>query len=230
MALLVEAVGYAARVVAHYRSHDTVPYAVQSLLILLGLILFAASIYMILGRIIRATNGERYSFIPIKWLTKIFVGGDVTCFLIQGGGGGILSSAKSQKDVNLGESVILAGLIFQIIVFAVFVVASGTYHYKIRQASATRPLSSATPLDRYMIMLYSVSLLIALRNIFRAIEYATGSDGYILTHEWTLYVFDAALMAVVMAVCVAWYGSEIQNPSRLSSGDGEATEELTRFK
>jgi hypothetical protein len=37
---------------------------------------------MILGRIILATDGERYSFIKKKWLTKIFVVSDVISFLI----------------------------------------------------------------------------------------------------------------------------------------------------
>ena len=41
---------------------------------------------MILGRIILVTEGEIHSFIKQKWLTKIFVVGDVVSFLMQGGG------------------------------------------------------------------------------------------------------------------------------------------------
>lgn len=58
----------------------------QSLLILLAPALFAASIYIILGRIILMTDGERYSLVRQKWLTKIFVAGDVLSFLMQGSG------------------------------------------------------------------------------------------------------------------------------------------------
>jgi hypothetical protein len=58
----------------------------QSLLPLLGPALFAASIYMVLGRIIRLTDGESHSSIKSKWLTKIFVTGDVLGFLAQSAG------------------------------------------------------------------------------------------------------------------------------------------------
>lgn len=48
--------------------------------------MFAASVYMELGRIILLVNGEDRSMIRKKWLTKIFVFGDVFSFLLQSGG------------------------------------------------------------------------------------------------------------------------------------------------
>lgn len=48
--------------------------------------LYAATIYMTLGRIMIVTGGDKYSIIRRSWLTKIFVFGDVICFLIQAGG------------------------------------------------------------------------------------------------------------------------------------------------
>lgn len=67
----------------------------QSLLILLAPALFAASIYMVLGRIILLTDGESSSIIRARWLTKIFVAGDVLSFLVQSGGGSFLPSSLS---------------------------------------------------------------------------------------------------------------------------------------
>jgi hypothetical protein len=62
------------------------PFIVQSLFILIAPVLLAASIYIILGRIILLVDGERYSLVQQKWLTKIFVAGDVFSFLLQGAG------------------------------------------------------------------------------------------------------------------------------------------------
>lgn len=62
------------------------PYIMQSVLILIAPALFAASIYMILGRIILLTEGEHHSLIRRKWLTKIFVFGDVASFMLQSSG------------------------------------------------------------------------------------------------------------------------------------------------
>jgi hypothetical protein len=41
---------------------------------------------MVLGRIIVLTDGEAHSPIRVKWLTKVFVTGDVISFLAQSAG------------------------------------------------------------------------------------------------------------------------------------------------
>lgn len=41
---------------------------------------------MLLGRIILITDGESHSMIRKRWLTKIFVFGDIASFLMQGAG------------------------------------------------------------------------------------------------------------------------------------------------
>lgn len=62
------------------------PYIIQTLLPLIAPALYAASIYMILGRIILLTDGEKHSIIRKNLLTKVFVAGDVLSFLLQGAG------------------------------------------------------------------------------------------------------------------------------------------------
>lgn len=85
---LVEALGYLARYASAEEAPDftTKPYIAQSLMLLLAPAFFAASIYMILGRIIRLLNGASSSLVRPSWLTKIFVTGDVLSFFIQSGG------------------------------------------------------------------------------------------------------------------------------------------------
>lgn len=85
---IVELVGYGARSASARQAPDftLMPYIMQSLLLLLGPSFFAASIYMVLGRVIRLTGGERHSLIRPSWLTKIFVVGDVLSFFVQSGG------------------------------------------------------------------------------------------------------------------------------------------------
>lgn len=87
-ALSVEIIGMAGRAVSAHQTPDWTlgPYIVQSLMTLLAPTLFAASIYMILGRLIRLLDAEQYALIRSKWLTKFFVMGDVLSFLSQGAG------------------------------------------------------------------------------------------------------------------------------------------------
>lgn len=58
----------------------------QNVLILIAPALMAASIYMILGRIILLTDGERYALVKRRWLTKLFVTGDVISLMMQASG------------------------------------------------------------------------------------------------------------------------------------------------
>ena len=67
------------------------PYIVQAVLTLVAPALFAARIYMELGRMIVVLGAEKHSMIRIKWMTKIFVAGDVLSFLMQ-------SAGKTQND------------------------------------------------------------------------------------------------------------------------------------
>jgi hypothetical protein len=86
---LVETLGYVGRALnagQTYGNWTIGPYIMQSLLLLLAPALFAASIYMVLGRIIILTDGEAHSPIRVKWLTKVFVAGDVISFLAQSAG------------------------------------------------------------------------------------------------------------------------------------------------
>jgi hypothetical protein len=86
--ILVEAIGYLCRYINSTETPDwkTTPYVGQSLLILLAPALFAASIYMILGRLIVVLNASSNSIIRPSWLTKIFVIGDCLSFFMQCGG------------------------------------------------------------------------------------------------------------------------------------------------
>ena len=56
---------------------------VQIMFILVAPALFAATIYMELGRIIMLCDGAHHSLVPLRWLTKIFVAGDVLSFVMQ---------------------------------------------------------------------------------------------------------------------------------------------------
>lgn len=58
-------------------------------------------------------------------------------------------------------------------------------------------------------MLYAISALIMVRSIFRAVEFIMGNSGYLLSYEWTLYVFDSLLMIIVTVIFYVRYPSEL---------------------
>ncbi|KAF2176942.1 RTA1 like protein [Zopfia rhizophila CBS 207.26] len=206
---IFEIIGYAARAVGHSNPTSTPAYIVQALLILLAPILLAASVYMFLGRIIRATGCESYSMIRPTQLTKVFVGGDILCFLIQALGAGMLAGSDGKKSSDRGKMIILFGLFLQIFIFGFFMLAGALFHVRIRRRPAGKRIACQWDWERYLRMLYGVSVMVTIRNLFRVVEYAMGENGYLMVKEWPIYVFDALLMAIVLAVCCMWHVGQI---------------------
>jgi hypothetical protein len=67
-------------------TYSVPPFIGQTVFILVAPSLFAASIYMTLGRIVELVDGDRFLFVNRRRLTATFVLGDVLSFLMQGGG------------------------------------------------------------------------------------------------------------------------------------------------
>jgi len=211
---IFQTIGYCGRIWSHFDTESIGGFVMQAILILVAPALFAASIYMILGRLIRALGAEHLSLIPIKWVTKIFVTGDVIAFGLQAGGGGI-QSAGTLEMYEMGEKIIIAGLFVQIAVFGFFVVTALLFHSRMAKSSSAGTSQGSIAWRRHLYVLYVTSALILIRSIFRVVEYLQGNDGYLISHEVFIYVMDALLMAIVMAIFAIWYIGDLQ-PKRTS--------------
>ncbi|KAH6715108.1 RTA1 like protein-domain-containing protein [Leptodontidium sp. 2 PMI_412] len=230
---LFEVIGFAARAYsATQKAPDWSlgPFIIQSVLTLVAPALFAGSIYMILGRVILMTDGERYSMVRQKWLTKTFVCGDIFAFLLQSAGAGLMSSSSMSKT---GEWVVVGGLIFQIIFFGLFVVVAFMFHTRLQKSPTTPSLS--VPWRKHLWALYISSALILIRSIFRVVEFVQGNTGYLFRHEVFMYIFDALLMFGVVVLFIFVHPGEIrgylEREKRASGGEGseiQLEEQFTR--
>ena len=83
-----EMTGYVGRAISASETPNWAlgPYIVQAVLLLVAPALFAASIYMELGRVVMMVDGDHYLFVRRTWMTKLFVSGDVISFLMQSAG------------------------------------------------------------------------------------------------------------------------------------------------
>ncbi|KAK7416629.1 hypothetical protein QQX98_005100 [Neonectria punicea] len=181
------------------------PYILQSTFILIGPALMAASIYMVLARIIVLTDGQQYALIKRRFLTKIFVAGDVLALILQAQGGGLMSMAGPDNNfMEMGEIIIIVGLFIQLACFGTFVVVSAVFHRRMNRAPTPKALQTEIRWRDYLRTLYVASGLIWVRSLFRVIEYLEGNDGYLISHEVYIYVFDALLIATTM-LWMNWY-------------------------
>ncbi|RSL79121.1 hypothetical protein CEP51_007603 [Fusarium floridanum] len=217
---MMEVIGFATRAVAREKTGQLMPYVIQNTNILLAPVFFAASIYMTLGRLIRMTNGERHSIISLKWLTKIFVTGDVLSLMVQGGGAGMM---VMDDFAHMAEKIVIGGLLIQIIIFGLFIITVTMFHIRMRRDPVSKhAVAGGFEWEPTIWMLYIVSVLVMGRSIFRVAEFVMGTDGYLLSHEWPLYLFDALPMFAVMAVFWYWWPMTSLRRSSWASEESES--------
>ncbi|KAL4809807.1 RTA1 like protein-domain-containing protein [Aspergillus unguis] len=211
----LETVGYVGRVLSSQEAPNftKVPYVMQSALILIAPAFLAASIYMTLGRIIAMLDAERCSLIPLRFLTKIFVAGDVISFLMQATGAGIM--VKDDSSTDLGENIIVGGLFVQIAFFVFFMIVALSFEIRMSRNGIVVSPYLHPIWRRHMVALGFTSVLILIRSVVRVVEYMMGYDSFIMRQEVFIYVFDALLMAIV-GFTLNWI-----HPSQVKSAMGK---------
>ncbi|PYI16916.1 RTA1-domain-containing protein [Aspergillus violaceofuscus CBS 115571] len=230
---IFETTGYTGRIINSTQTPNwtTAPYIMQSLLLLVAPSLFAASIYMILARIIRLTDGDTRSVLPAHWITRVFVVGDVLAFLAQAGGelspflstirplladkslnhsGGLLAKSNSSTTTKTANWIVITGLAIQIVFFAAFILVSAIFHRRMRSHPTRRARRTRVPWSGFLWVLYLTNALILGRSVFRVVEFAMGRDGVLQRREVWLYVFDGGVMALVMLLLLVWHPSRLR--------------------
>ncbi|KAJ5171533.1 RTA-like protein [Penicillium coprophilum] len=223
---ICETFGYYGRAWSHQSRFEIKSWALQEMLILCAPPLVAATVYMVLGRIVRSFGAEHLSSMRPKRLTFIFVMNDVLCFCTQLGGAGVQVTGD-QQVMKIGKKVVLAGLIFSLVVFAWFILIAAKLHRRLRQMPT--PFLKENPhlhWQRYMWAIYLSCFALMLRNLVRTIQFGAGQTTDVNTKEAYIYVFDAFLMFFTMFLLIIYHpGRLIKQARRLTktlAGDGNS--------
>ncbi|KAL1410668.1 hypothetical protein Q8F55_004687 [Vanrija albida] len=202
--------GIAIRVVYYDRLHWDAGYGGQQLLIILAPCLLIAANYVLLGRIAAHLDARRHMFIPPRAVSWIFVVSDIGTFFVQGGGGG-LSSNKDPKLAHIGQKLLLAGLIAQLVSFAIFSALWLVFTLRVRRDDALWNHPGWKPLN-YCLGVNCVCFLI--RNTFRMIEFTQGWHGYLATHEVYWAVLEALPVLIAISLFTWFWPSRILTERR----------------
>ncbi|WFD36299.1 hypothetical protein MCUN1_003178 [Malassezia cuniculi] len=184
-----EAAGYVMRI---YGNHDPFlrdPYVAMMCLLIITPCLFAAVHFATLGRIMTLFPARFSPFKPVI-ITPFFVTIDVASLVIQGIGAGMSGTAESADDAHSGSMIVVGGVALQLAGYLVFDALFVYFYLHVHKEN--HPL-----VERYrplMVGIFSSSMLIVLRSIYRVIEMAVGWDGVINSTEWPLYVFDSTFV------------------------------------
>ncbi|TEY39454.1 hypothetical protein BOTCAL_0455g00080 [Botryotinia calthae] len=191
--------GYVARYLSAKDTANIMFYSMQSLLIILPPSLYAATIYMIYGRIVLFVNAPSASIISPKNITKIFVGGDVVSFVMQSSGGGMMAMASMNE---LGEKLIVFGLLAQLLFFSIFLIIAITFERRMRShpRAFDVPARGKKHWHQLLMLLFAAAVLIIVRCVYRVIEFSQGSTGTLMSHEYYMYILDTAPMFAVQCM------------------------------
>ena len=185
---VVEALGYGLRAYCAAAPGLAV-YITSTFMLLLGPITLALVNYRVVSILLAAT-GKKATFLggrvslSAKPIAKIFFISDVVCLFVQAGGGGLLAIADANAN-RVGTAIVLSGLAIQLVFFSGFTwilwQVATKHELGLTSVPSLRPVFSG--LTGTIILLY-------IRNIFRVVEFASGSEGYAATHEWVFNVFE----------------------------------------
>ncbi|KAB8265702.1 RTA1 like protein-domain-containing protein [Aspergillus pseudonomiae] len=211
-----EVAAYAIRAASVKQPDNIGLYATSATLIVIAPVLVCASLYILIGRLIRsggraAPSPDTETKDPVllfgrfspSWIPRVFVTSDVISFLTQAAGSGIASSndwAGKEKDVGVG--VLIAGLVLQLVTFAFFLVVVVWFDKWSPRARGCGEVESGV--RSVLNGIYEAGFFITIRLIYRVIEFSMGMDTYTWTHEWPLYVLEAVPMLMAMMI-LGWY-------------------------
>ncbi|KAH8432707.1 RTA1 domain-containing protein [Aspergillus melleus] len=217
-------IGYIARTISANNKTSLPPYIAQSVCTLLPPSLYAATIYMIYGRVVIHLREPRLSLVSPYKVTKIFVIGDAIAFLTQASGGGMMAM---EGMADAGQKIAVVGLFVQLGFFGFFLTVTGTFVRRLRGRARGRLLSGdggagAVPEEvmRLLLVLLVVSAVIIVRCLYRIVEFVQGHDGYLMGHEVFMYVFDTIPMFGVQVVFHFFH------PGRILGQGGKGFEEV----
>ncbi|KAM5378953.1 hypothetical protein ACJA88_005513 [Fusarium oxysporum] len=161
----MEAAAYWFRSRSHDNLRQTLPFLIQNLLVLVAPPFLAATIYMSLGRITRALKAQDASLISLRWITKLFVLVDLVCFATQTAGA-IMSGSEDLEEAKRGQTIIIGGLVLQILAFALFITCTLTLQLRLHSNPPVQCVAGViTHYRRYFIALYCTSGLFLIRNL-----------------------------------------------------------------
>ncbi|KIW08658.1 uncharacterized protein PV09_00612 [Verruconis gallopava] len=197
VASLWQTATYALREYSVYNQKNVGVYSLWFVMILVGPLWINAFVYMVVARLV-------WCFMPNKRLGgvrawrfgTIFVLLDILAFLVQVAGASMASGNNLTYDqIMRGLHIYMGGVGLQ--QFFILAFTGLLIRFQLRYKRENPHPTSAAPM-RLLYVLYAVLTLITVRIIFRLVEYSSGYESGIPTHEAYTFVLESLPMFVAV--------------------------------
>jgi hypothetical protein len=192
--------------------------------------LLTAGIYMCLGRVIVVAGAENSRLKP-KLYEYIFVGCDILSLLLQGVGGGLAATAKDSKGSRSGVNIMIAGLVSQVVTMSCFLALWADFAIRTRRAKISGSLSRMQPalyetlrsnknFNFFQWSLFTATILIFVRCIYRVAELWDGFGGKLANHESTFMIFEGPMIIIAVAAITVFHPGRVFGDFWIPAGKG----------
>jgi len=213
-----DCLGWALRIVSTKQTDSLPLYIVATLFILLPPTIAATVNYSLLSQIMVENDIKHKIFTPkrVKW---VFLGVDVSAFILQLFAGGAMAI---QSAANIGRWGMVVGLAISLLCFFFFLCLCVYIHHKAEKlVKGSRPKWHAIFLALYINM-----IMLVIRSVFRVAEFAPGYHSAIALNEPLFYGLDALPILIVYATWIPLHPGFIMPKSKvvdITEGKKEVT-------
>jgi len=208
----MEVIGYAFRALSSKKDPYRITYfIVEYFLIVTAPVLFSASIYVCLTKIIAWAEAQglelskRSALLGKRVILWTFITIDVVTTIMQVLGAALIGSATSkQKDPGTANHILLSGLAIQTFAFTIFLFLLTIVVFAIcgDKGVVGQLRRSKSP---FLGVLMGASLLVFVRTIFRLVETSQGVFGQLSTHEGYFAGLEFAPVVVAVWMLAIWF-------------------------
>ncbi|KAL5329471.1 hypothetical protein ACEPPN_002985 [Leptodophora sp. 'Broadleaf-Isolate-01'] len=205
--LVLEIVGYAARVQMHYNPFTKGPFVMYLVALTIGPTFFTASIYLCLARII-VVYGEGNARFKPRTYAIFFIASDIISLVLQATGGAKASGADTYDTKQSGIHIMVAGLALQVISLVIFTTLCADLIYSVRKSPRSKDprfqsIKSSHTFKLFLYCLGSSTLLILIRSSFRVAELSEGFGSGLANNEVTFMVLEGGMIAAAVILLTA---------------------------
>ncbi|KAH8599331.1 RTA1 like protein-domain-containing protein [Bisporella sp. PMI_857] len=206
LGLLLEILGYLARVLLYNNSFDRNYFLMSLVALTIAPAFLTAGIYLCLARIVHV-YGAYLSYFKPRTYTLVFCACDIISLVLQALGGAFASSANTKADSNLGKNIMMIGLGFQVFSLLLFAGCAGEFALRVwKNKNNWNPryidLVNTKLFKAFLFGLFIATITIFVRSTYRCVELSGGFDSHLFVADELAFMILEGVMIVVATACL----------------------------
>ncbi|KEZ43456.1 Parasitic phase-specific protein PSP-1 [Scedosporium apiospermum] len=219
---ILEIIGYIGRLIIHDNPFNFSGFLMQIICITVAPVFFCSAIYVLLSQVANYVDASVSRFKP-QLFYWVFIPCDIVSLVLQALGGALSCTGATEHDINVGEDISLAGLIFQVVTLVTFCVAFADYVLRARRSSSRDRLDR--PLMTFLGFMFAATFFVLIRCVYRIVELGQGYFSELFRDEGLFIAFESVMMCIAVLLLNAGHPGPVFNRRRALSKEDQSPEQ-----